>query len=77
LLSRDDIVSRFGDIRCPTLFVHGTGDAGFPLSTAEEMSSLVGNSAGVIAVEGGTHCMALTHTSAMVGAIRDFMESLS
>lgn len=77
ILRRDDILDRFPKIDCPTLFVHGGSDAAFPLSAAEEMSSLLGASRGVVAVPGGTHCLALTHPDELVRALRTFLAALA
>jgi 3-oxoadipate enol-lactonase len=76
LRRRDEIIDRFGEIRCPALFVHGTVDAAFPVAAAEEMSSLVADSRGVVVVEGGPHCLALTHPAELSGAIGTFMAEL-
>jgi hypothetical protein len=40
------------------------------------MSELLPGSRGLVAVEGGTHCMALTHTGTFTGEIRGFAAAL-
>ncbi|GAA5174584.1 3-oxoadipate enol-lactonase [Pseudonocardia eucalypti] len=76
ILGRDDITDRFTEIACPALLVHGTTDAAFPLSIAEEMSSLLPASRGVVAVPGGSHCLSLTHPDALAEPLRKFVASL-
>ena len=73
---RDDISDRLAEIKCPALVVHGTGDAAFPMTIAEEMTSLLGDSRGLVVVEGGPHCIPLTHPAEMIAAIRTFIEAL-
>ena len=77
VLGRDDITDRFGEIKCPTLFIQGTGDAIFPVALAEEMSRLVPDNRGVVAIEGAPHCISLTFPDEMSNAIRDFVAGLS
>lgn len=77
VLGRDDIDDRFGEIKCPALCIQGTGDGIFPVALAEEMSSLLPDSRGVVAVEGGPHCISLTFPAEMSAAIRDFVAGLS
>lgn len=74
---RDEIIDRLGEITCPALFVHGTVDQAFTVADAEEMSGLVGDSRGVVVVEGGAHCLALTHTTELTAAISGFMAELA
>ncbi|WP_354699688.1 esterase/lipase [Paraconexibacter sp. AEG42_29] len=75
LTRRDEIIDRLGEITCPALFVHGTVDPAFGVAAAEEMSSLVADSRGVVVVDGGPHCLALTHpaelSDAIAGLVRD------
>jgi pimeloyl-ACP methyl ester carboxylesterase len=77
VLGRDDIADRFGDIKCPALFIQGTGDGIFPVALAEEMSRLVPDSRGVVAIEGAPHCISLTFPAEMSSAIADFVAGLT
>ena len=77
VLGRDDIDDRFGEIKCPALCIQGTGDGIFPVALAEEMSSLLPDSRGVVAIEGGPHCLSLTFPAEMSAAIREFVAGLS
>jgi 3-oxoadipate enol-lactonase len=76
VLGRDDIDDRFGDIKCPSLCIQGTGDGIFPVALAEEMASLLPDSRGVIAIEGAPHCISLTFPDEMSSAIRDFVAGI-
>jgi pimeloyl-ACP methyl ester carboxylesterase len=76
VLGRDDIADRFGDIKCPALCIQGTGDGIFPVALAEEMAGLLPDSRGVVAVEGGPHCISLTFPDEMSAAIRDFVAGI-
>lgn len=76
ILSRDDILDRFSDIACPALVVHATTDPAFTLDAAREMSDLLPGSRGLVAVESGTHCMALTHPKTFTEEIRGFAAAL-
>jgi pimeloyl-ACP methyl ester carboxylesterase len=76
VLGRDDIDDRFGEIKCPALFIQGTGDAIFSVAMAEEMSSLLPDSRGVLPIEGGPHCISLTFPAEMSAALADFVAGL-
>jgi 3-oxoadipate enol-lactonase len=77
VLGRDDIDDRFAEIKCPGLLIQGTGDGIFPVALAEEMSKLLPDSRGVIAIEGAPHCISLTFPAEMSAAIGDFVAGLS
>jgi pimeloyl-ACP methyl ester carboxylesterase len=77
VLNRDDIVDRVAEIKCPALVVHGTGDQAFPVAVAEEMGSMLGDSRGVVVIDGGPHCAALTHPAEMSAAIGDFVAGIT
>jgi pimeloyl-ACP methyl ester carboxylesterase len=77
VLGRDDIDARFSEIKCPALCIQGTGDGIFPVALAEEMASLLPDCRGVVAVEGGPHCISLTFPTEMSNAIREFVAGLS
>jgi pimeloyl-ACP methyl ester carboxylesterase len=77
VLGRDDIDDRFGEIKSPALCIQGTGDGIFPAALAEEMSSLLPDSRGLVAIEGAPHCISLTFPAEMSAAIRDFVAGLS
>ena len=76
VLGRDDIDDRFADVKCPGLCIQGTGDGIFPVALAEEMSQLLADSRGVVAIEGAPHCISLTFPDEMSSAIRDFVAGI-
>jgi pimeloyl-ACP methyl ester carboxylesterase len=76
ILGRDEIVERMAEIRCPALVVHGTTDPAFPFATAEETSRLLPDCRGLVAVEGGSHCLSLTHPKDLIEALRAFTSGL-
>lgn len=77
ILGRDeDLSDRLKEISCPALFVHGTGDAAFPVAVAHELSGLVADSRGVVEIEGGSHASGLTHPEPFNAAVREFMAAL-
>jgi len=76
IFNRDDIVDRFGDIKCPGLVVHGTGDQIFSLASAEEMGSMLPASQGIVVIDGGPHCAALTHPDELSSAVAGFVAGL-
>lgn len=77
VLGRDEIASRFGEIKCPALFIHGSADGIFSVEMAEEMSRLLPDSRGVTVIEGGPHTISLTFPTEMSAALRDFVAGLS
>lgn len=76
ILGRDEIVDRLGEIRCPALVVHATTDPAFPFATAEETSRLLPDCRGLVGVEGGSHCLSLTHPKELTVALRTFTAGL-
>jgi 3-oxoadipate enol-lactonase len=77
VLGRDDIADRFGEIKCPAVFIQGTGDGIFSVAMAEEMSKMLPDSRGVVAIDGGPHCISLTFPAEMSAAIADFVTGLA
>ena len=77
VLGRDDIDDRFAEIKCPGLCIQGTGDGIFPVALAEEMSQLLPDSRGLVAIEGAPHCISLTFPDEMSAAIGEFVAGLS
>jgi 3-oxoadipate enol-lactonase len=75
LMTRDDVSSRLGEITCPALVVHGTGDTAIDMDRAGELSAGLVGSAGVVQVP-GAHAANLTHPDAVNDAILDFLAGL-
>jgi 3-oxoadipate enol-lactonase len=76
LMDRDDITDRLGEISCPALVVHGTGDAAIAMSRAEALRDGLGGPAGLVRIEGGSHAANLTHPDQVNAAVLDFLRGL-
>jgi pimeloyl-ACP methyl ester carboxylesterase len=75
LLTRDSVEDRLGEIGCPALVVHSTGDAAIALEKAERLASGLSNSE-LVVVDGGTHAANLTHPAEVSAAIERFLAAL-
>ncbi|HTI26973.1 MAG TPA: alpha/beta hydrolase [Kutzneria sp.] len=74
LTRRDSIVDRLGEIACPTLVMHGTADAAYPVERATEIAEAVPK--GELAlVEGGAHFLSLTDPAVVNPALREFLSA--
>jgi len=62
LVGRDDIHDRLGEIKAPTLVIHGTADAAVDIDVAQRLCSELANCHPLIAVEGGGHACNLSPT---------------
>lgn len=76
LVSRDDIRSRLGEIKAPSLVVHGTADAAIDIEEAHRLCSDLANCQQFVAVEGGGHACNLTHPKLVNLAIQEFLAGL-
>ena len=75
LLTRDDVSARLGEITCPALVVHGTGDTAITMEHAEEMAEALVGCGGVVKVA-GAHAANLTTPDPVNAAILDFLADL-
>ncbi len=75
LRGREDLTHRLGEITCPALVVHGTGDTALDMAKAEELAEGLPGSGGVVKVP-GAHAANLTHPHAVNAAILDFLGAL-
>ena len=73
LVGRDDIHDRLGEIKAPTLVIHGTADAAVDIDVAQRLCSELANCHPLIAVEGGGHACNLTHPEIVNLAIKQFL----
>ncbi|GAA3432236.1 alpha/beta fold hydrolase [Kutzneria kofuensis] len=73
LVSRDGVVDRLGEISCPTLVLHGTADAAYPVERAEEIVAAVPKAEPLVLVEGGAHFLSLTDADAVNPSLREFL----
>lgn len=76
LLSRDDVTSRLGEITCPALVIHGTGDTAIEMPLAEAMAAGLVGCSGVVKV-GGAHAANLTNPDPVNAAITEFLAGLA
>jgi pimeloyl-ACP methyl ester carboxylesterase len=73
LVTRDDIHHRLGEIKAPTLVIHGTADAAIDIEKAQRLCSELANCEQVIAIEGGGHAANLTHPKLVNLAVEEFL----
>ncbi|ESZ93512.1 alpha/beta hydrolase fold family protein [Sclerotinia borealis F-4128] len=75
LRDRDGLHGRLTDVRCPFLWLHGTSDAVYSISNAQEEIKLLVNAASkeVISVEGGAHFLSATHPDEVGRALIEFV----
>ncbi|MFC0547225.1 alpha/beta fold hydrolase [Kutzneria chonburiensis] len=74
LTRRDSVLGRLGEIACPTLVMHGTADAAYPVERAKEIAETVPKGE-LVLVEGGAHFLSLTHPDAVNPALRQFLSA--
>jgi pimeloyl-ACP methyl ester carboxylesterase len=74
LTRRDSVVVRLGESCCPTLVMHGTADAAYPVERAEEIAETVPKGE-LVLVEGGAHFLGLTDPDAVNPALREFLSA--
>ena len=72
LTRRDSVVDRLGEISCPTLVMHGTADAAYPVDRAKEIAETVPKGE-LVLVEGGAHFLSLTDPDAVNPVLREFL----
>jgi pimeloyl-ACP methyl ester carboxylesterase len=74
LTRRDSVVDRLGEISCPTLVLHGTADAAYPVERAKEIAEAVPKGE-LVLVDGGAHFLSLTDPDAVNPALREFLSA--
>lgn len=77
LAGRDDIHDRLGEIKAPTLVIHGTADAAIDIEEAERLCSELANCQQLVAIEGGGHASNLTHPEQVNKAVQQFLRGLA
>jgi pimeloyl-ACP methyl ester carboxylesterase len=73
LVGRDDIHDRLGEIKAPSLVIHGTADAAIDMELAQRLCSGLANCSQLVTIEGGGHASNLTHPELVNVAIKDFL----
>jgi pimeloyl-ACP methyl ester carboxylesterase len=76
LVSRDDIQHRLGEIKAPSLVIHGTADAAIDIEKAQRMCSDLADCEQFVAIEGGGHACNLTHPEPVNLALQQFLAGL-
>lgn len=75
LRERDGLHGRLFDVRCPVLWLHGTDDAVYSVSNAQEEIKLFTNakSAELVTVAGGAHFLSASHPEVVDQALINFV----
>ena len=73
LVDRDGLLDRLGEISCPTLVLHGSADAAYPVERAEEIVAAVPKAEPLVLVGGGAHFLSLTDPDAVNPPLRAFL----
>jgi 3-oxoadipate enol-lactonase len=68
-----DVTGQLGEIRMPTLIIHGSGDRMIPYRMAEELHNGIDGSR-LVAFEGG-HLMMFSQAKKLVSTIEEFLET--
>jgi len=76
LLDRDDVVDRLSEIHQPALVIHGSRDTAIGFDRAELLSRRLGDSRGLIRVDGAAHAANLTHPAIVNPPLRAFLDAL-
>jgi len=76
LLSRDDVQPRAGEITCPVLAIHGSADQAIASDRAQLFLDAVGDSRGMVLVEGAAHAPNMSHPDQVNEALGGFLASL-
>lgn len=75
LTTRDDITDRLGEIICPALVVHGSGDQAITIDRAEILAAGLPGAGDVVVVD-GAHAANLTNPAPVNAAIVEFLSGL-
>jgi pimeloyl-ACP methyl ester carboxylesterase len=77
IAGRDDITARLGEIKSPSLVIHGTADAAIELELAQRMCSELANCRQLVTIEGAGHSSNLTHPEPVNAALKQFLAELA
>lgn len=73
VLDRDSVIDRLGEVRCPTIVIHGEEDLALPIDRAEELSRGIAG-ATLVRVPGAGHATPTERPDVVTPAIREFLE---
>jgi pimeloyl-ACP methyl ester carboxylesterase len=77
LVSRDGLLDRLGQLRCPVLVLHGSADAAYPVCRAAEIAEGAPKAEPMVVVDGGAHFLSLTDPHAVNPHLRKFLAGVS
>lgn len=77
LLGREDISDRLGEIRCPTVIIHGLADTAIPLEKAQQLRVAIPGFQAMEIVDQAAHAANLTHPVQTNRAIRGLLNELA
>lgn len=75
LVTRDEVLSRAGELSVPALVLHGAEDGAYPVEKAERLAAALPGSPGAVIVAGGAHFLSLTDSQVVNEEIRDFLSA--
>ena len=73
LVTRDGLLPRLGQVRCPVLVLHGSADAAYPVCRGAEIVEAVPHAEPLVLVDGGAHFLSLTDPKAVNPHLRAFL----
>jgi 3-oxoadipate enol-lactonase len=73
LADRDGVLDRLGEIRAPTLVLHGSADNSYPVAHAQAIAKAIPGAEGPVIVDGGAHFLSLTDPAAVNAALGPFL----
>jgi len=73
LVSRDGLLCRLSNVRCPVLVMHGAADAVYPVCRGAEIVEGVSRAEPLVVVDGGAHFLSLTDPRAVNPHLRKFL----
>jgi 3-oxoadipate enol-lactonase len=77
LVGREDINDRLGEIKAPTLVIHGAADPAIDIERAQRLCSELANCRPLIIIEGAGHGCNLTHPAPVNLAVQQFLAELA
>lgn len=77
LLNRDSIYERLGEIKCPTIVLHGTDDHSYAPEKGERIRDALAKDVmkGWVLVPGGAHFLSITDPEAVDGPLTNFLDT--
>ena len=73
LVSRDGLLCKLGQVRCPVLVLHGSADAAYPVCRGAEIVEGVPQAEPLVVVDGGAHFLSLTDPRSVNPHLRKFL----